>query len=211
MLMVAGAVLILLSVPLTGGDLRRLAFVPIRGAWLLGLALALQIVVTSIIPHAEGPLEAVHVGTYVLAGIFFVLNRRIPGLWILALGGAMNGITIALNGGTLPADPDAVRRAGIRHQDGEFANSAPLENPRLAMFGDNYAIPEGWPFSNVFSIGDVLILLGMAVAVHRICTPPDGRRRLFGRNRRPFPDPATPGRWALGGTRQPDLQERAGA
>jgi len=39
-------------------------------------------------------------------------NRRVPGLVILRLGGASNGIIIALNGGTLPARPTALRIAG---------------------------------------------------------------------------------------------------
>ena len=39
-----------------------------------------------------------------------------------------------------------------------------------------FAIPAGWPLANVFSVGDVLIVLGVAVASWRICgtawTPP---------------------------------------
>jgi hypothetical protein len=32
-----------------------------------------------------------------------------------------------------------------------------------------FAIPAGWPLANVFSIGDLLIVLGAAWGAHRIC------------------------------------------
>jgi MFS family permease len=50
-----------------------------------------------------------------------------------------------------------------------FANSAPVAEPRLAFLGDIFAVPAGWPLSNVFSSGDVLIVLGALVLLHRVC------------------------------------------
>jgi hypothetical protein len=37
------------------------------------------------------------------------------------------------------------------------------------LLGDVFYIPASWPLSNVFSVGDVLIALGVAWAVHGIC------------------------------------------
>jgi Family of unknown function (DUF5317) len=44
-----------------------------------------------------------------------------------------------------------------------------LAEPRLAFLGDMFHLPASWPLSNVFSIGDILIALGIAWALHRIC------------------------------------------
>jgi hypothetical protein len=44
-----------------------------------------------------------------------------------------------------------------------------VDHPRLARLGDRYAVPKGWPASNVFSVGDVLIVLGATLGVHQIC------------------------------------------
>jgi hypothetical protein len=53
-----------------------------------------------------------------------------------------------------------------------------LPDPRLAFLGDVFAIPRGWPLANVFSVGDVLIAVGVVVAVHGICgSRPPWRRR----------------------------------
>ena len=176
-----------LSPVLAGGRLGRYADLHIRRAWVLFLALAAQVVVIEVIPDANhAVLSAVHVATYVAAGLFVWCNRDVPGLWLVALGAASNGLTIALNGGTLPASKPALARAGIVQDQGEFLNSTTLAHPRLGFLGDVFAIPAGWPLANVFSVGDVLILLGLGWGAHRIC----GSRLVPAWRRPDQPDPS---------------------
>jgi hypothetical protein len=165
---VAG-LLALLSPLAFGGRLGRYAEVRIRSGWLVFAALVAQVVVIEVLPDADRVvLSAVHLATYTVAGLFVWRNRDVPGLWILALGAASNGVTIALNGGTLPASADAVRNAGLALESEEFLNSGVLEHPRLPWLGDVFWISDGWPLANVFSIGDVLIVLGIGWGAHRI-------------------------------------------
>jgi Family of unknown function (DUF5317) len=162
--------LAVLSPVLAGGSLRRLADLRFRGTWVLVAALVAQVVAIEVGPGANhGLLSAVHLATYVAAGWYVVLNRRIPGLWVVALGAASNGIAIAANGGTLPASRTALETAGIHLEPGEFVNSGVLEHPHLGFLGDVFAIPAGVPLANVFSVGDVLIVLGVAWGAHRVC------------------------------------------
>jgi len=87
----------LLSPILFGGRLRRFGEVRLRHAVVLPIALISQVIIIEVIPKANhGALSAVHVATYLAAGWFVWVNRAIPGLWIIALGAASNGITIAL-------------------------------------------------------------------------------------------------------------------
>ena len=161
-------VAVLASVPLTGGSLRRLLDLPLVAGWLLPVALLLQVFVINIYPQAPRPIPAaVHLLSYGMAAVFIGLNRRIAGMPLIALGGAMNGIAIAVNGGTLPASAAALARAGWDPSGDAFANSAALPHPHLSWLGDNYAVPAWFPFANVFSLGDLVILLGAAVLVHR--------------------------------------------
>ena len=162
--------LAVLSPVLAGGSLRRLADLRFRGTWVLVAALVAQVVAIEVVPGANhAVLSAVHLATYVAAGWYVVLNRRIPGLWIVALGAASNGVAIAANGGTLPASRSALETAGIHLEPGEFLNSGVLEHPHLGFLGDVFAIPAGFPLANVFSVGDVLIVLGVAWGAHRVC------------------------------------------
>jgi hypothetical protein len=162
--------LALLSPTLAGGRLSRYADVRLRHGWIVVTALLAQIVIIEIVPEAaDTVLSGVHLATYAAAGAWVWINRRIPGLWIVAVGAACNGVTIALNGGTLPASPRAIEKAGLALDPDSFVNSGVIENARLPWLGDVFWIPEGWPLANVFSIGDALIVAGIAWGAHRIC------------------------------------------
>ncbi|MEX2274238.1 MAG: MFS transporter [Actinomycetota bacterium] len=168
MLTVSFAVAIL-AVPLFGGQLRKLASLRFSQPWLLLLALGLQIALFA----ADGdqtPLRAAaHFGSYALAFAFLYRNRSIPGMWLIALGAAANLIAITANGGVMPAAPHALATAGLPIDSGTvFENSAALRDPNLLVLGDVFALPASLPFANVFSVGDLLIVLGAVVTIHRI-------------------------------------------
>ena len=181
MLVLAGLLLAALSVPLAGGRLAALADLRFRHKWLLAAGLGLQIFVISVMPDGAPALhQAGHIFSYALGGAFVVVNRHIPFLWLVGAGGALNLAAIAANRGVMPAEPTALRTAGLRLDDG-FVNSAPVAHPRLSFLGDIFAVPGGWPLHNVFSVGDVLIVIGAVVLLHRV-----GESRLVPRGRGDF-------------------------
>lgn len=172
MLLSAFLIVSLLTVPLFGGSLRSLGEVRFRRPSLLLGALVMQILVIEVVPDAPTWVTTgTHLVSYGLAGAFLYLNRHIPGLWLVGLGGAANFAAIAANGGYMPASPSALRIADLPLGVGadSFVNSVALAHPRLLILGDIFAIPGSWPLSNVFSIGDLCIALGGAIAIHRIC------------------------------------------
>jgi hypothetical protein len=175
-----GFLLCVASVPLARGRLGALADLRFRAAWLLVAAIAVQILIVSIVPGQGSPAlhNAVHVATYGLVGAFVIANRGIPWVWLVAFGGALNFAAIAANGGVMPADPDAVAAAGLAVDPGEFVNSGVVENPHLAFLGDVFAVPASWPVSNVFSVGDMLILVGALLAMHCVCASRLALRRF---------------------------------
>ena len=151
-------------------DLRRLAEVRLRHVWLVWLALAGQVVLISLLPaQSPGTSAVAHVATYALAGLFAVANHRIPGAVVVAIGGASNLAAIAANGGTMPATPGALAESGWHATPGHFANSAAVEHPRLSWLGDVFATPSWSPVHSVFSVGDLIIVVGVAVFLHRTC------------------------------------------
>jgi hypothetical protein len=164
------ATLVLLAPAALGGRLSRLADVGLaRRHWLLP-GLLLQVAALGLGRRASHDvLAGLHVLSYVLLGWVLWANRRLPGTRLIALGGFLNGLTITLNGGTLPASAEAMGRAGLIPDDSGFSNSAPRENPRLGFLGDVFAVPAALPLANVFSVGDVLILAGVGVASIAIC------------------------------------------
>jgi hypothetical protein len=165
LLILACVALALLAAAFTRGRLSRLAAMRWRNRWLLPLALAAQTAVVEIPAMPRTASAVIHVLTYLLAAAFLWSNRHVKGLWLICLGAASNGVTIALNGGTLPASPEALRMAGI-HEGAGFVNSGPVHHPVLGWLGDIFATPHWFPLANVFSIGDVLVVAGAVWLIH---------------------------------------------
>ncbi len=170
MLLGLALILCFATVPLAGGRLAALGTVRLSGTWLLLAGLGIQIAVIEVAPgDAGGVHAAAHLASYAVVGAYAVRNRHVPWLWLIALGGALNFLAIAANGGVMPADPDAVAAAGLVDVAGEFENSAVVDGARLQVLGDVLWVPAGWPAANVFSVGDVLLVVGSFLALHTIC------------------------------------------
>jgi hypothetical protein len=174
-----------LAVPLLGGRLAALADVRARLAWLLVVALGLQVVSINVpgIPQSLRPV--LQLASYPVAGVFLVANRRLPGMPLIVLGALLNLIAMSVNGGVMPASPSALDAAGLPLEHDSYVNSGVVEGARLAFLGDVFAIPEPVPMHNVFSVGDICIGLGVVVAMHGLCGSRLRRRRARGRHQRP--------------------------
>ena len=156
----------LITVPLARGRLTRLADVELRRVWLAPLGIAIQIMIIEVVPAGTAHVhEAIHMVSYVILGAFCWSNRRIPGMPLVLLGGALNFIAIAVNGGVMPADPELARH--IAGAEG-FVNSGAMKDPNLLFLGDVFATPQSWPMYNVFSIGDITIVLGVLTLLHTV-------------------------------------------
>src|SRR5829696_2987220 len=133
MLLVYAALLIVATVPLAGGSLAALADVRLRGTAVVALALGAQVLITTVLPGlADEAFRAVHAATYALLAWFLWLNRRLPGVWIIGLGGLANAAAIVANGGVMPAGEAALATAGLPAEPpGQFANSAAVHAPVL--------------------------------------------------------------------------------
>jgi hypothetical protein len=149
-----------------GGRLSGLATLDFRWAPLAILGLAIQLVLFSApVSDRVGDLgPVIYVGSTGLVLLVVVRNLRIAGMPLVALGAASNLIAIVANGGYMPASPDAAGAAG-RVEATTYSNSAVMDGAVLVPLTDILALPSWMPFHNVFSIGDVLIGVGVTVAI----------------------------------------------
>ncbi len=157
-----------------GGRISNLETIRIRWAALAIAALAIQVLlfsplVTGWIGPAGPPLYVASTAAVVAVA---VRNGRQRGLAILALGGILNLAAIVSNGGFMPADPGALAALG-RTIDGATYTNSVTGGAGVALWPltDIFAMPRGLPGANVFSVGDVVIALGVLVWVV------DGMRR----------------------------------
>jgi hypothetical protein len=167
-------VFILFAVPvgvalgyLVGGRLDRLSELRFHWAWLAILGLVVQVVLFSGLADqllGGGIGEAVYVASTAAVLLAVLRNLRIPGMALIALGAASNLAAIVANGGIMPTTPDAMAAAGLDPTEG-FSNSAVVDDPALAPLTDVFALPPWLPFHNVFSVGDVLIAVGIVAVI----------------------------------------------
>ena len=160
---------------LLGGSFANLERLSLRLAWLVVVALLIQIVAFSPLgarlPHPV--VIALHIASYGLLLACVAVNLRRPPLMCLGVGLLSNAVTIVVNGGYMPASRAALRLAGLPvsvqpHDNPELAGP----HTHLAFLGDVFALPHAVPLANIFSVGDILIALGVAwLIVEAMRTP----------------------------------------
>jgi lipoprotein signal peptidase len=112
---------------------------------------------------AAGPVA--YVGSTALVGIAVARNvLENPRFGLVAAGALSNLAAIVANGGYMPVTPDALAASGRTAAEG-YSNSLASSRPALDVLVDRFALPSNLPFSNVFSVGDVLIAIGIMLVI----------------------------------------------
>jgi len=165
-----------------GGRLDRLSTLRLRWVPLILIGLLVQVAIfTDAVGRAVGDAgPAIYVASTAAVLVAVLRNVRIPGVAPIAVGAAMNLAAIAANGGWMPADAAALTSVGGLGSG--YTNSIVVADPALAPLTDLFALPAWLPLANVFSLGDVLIGIGLAATI-----------ALAMRGPRPA---ARPGRWS---------------
>ncbi|MCI2426120.1 DUF5317 domain-containing protein [Candidatus Acetothermia bacterium] len=162
---------------LRGGRIAQLGALPLKVTWLIPISLVIQLLIFPLIapqPIIAWGTEYFHIGSYVLLVVFVVINRRLVPLVSAGLGMITNFIVIVINGGYMPVSITALSRTGAEgiiprlQQYGYFGNVMLMsEQTALNFLGDILYLPRFIPFSVPFSIGDVIISIGIGWLVVR--------------------------------------------
>jgi uncharacterized membrane protein YjgN (DUF898 family) len=161
---------------LIGGSLDSLTALRLRWPWLAVAGLAFQAILFTeagaALAGAAGP--GLYVASTAAVLVAVLRNIRLTGMPIVAIGSLSNLAAVVANGGVMPTTAAALAAAGLVGP-GTYTNSAVLASPALGPLTDVYSIPAGLPLANVFSVGDILIALGIALviaaAMRRSATP----------------------------------------
>lgn len=157
---------------LRGGSLRHFGQLQLRWIPLVGASFGLQLLIFT--PLRATPLIAVATTQlYVLSMLMLIMwvavNWHIPGMVFMAAGLLLNTIAIVANGGYMPVLPASAAYAGkienyategLAVANNSLATDAQV---RVWLLTDILALPRWFPLANVFSIGDVLILVGACI------------------------------------------------
>src|SRR5262245_25214777 len=161
---------------LRGGSLRNFAALPLRWVPLIIASFILQLFLFT--PFLHRPLidvavEPLYLLSMAMATVWVALNWRIPGMPLVAVGLLMNFVAIAANGGHMPVSRENMLYSGkiVNFADGATtSNNSVLASPeqaRLWILTDIIPLPKEFPLANVFSIGDVLLVIGIGLLCYR--------------------------------------------
>jgi hypothetical protein len=162
-MLIAYALVVALAVGfLSGGRPVGLATLQIRWPGLVAAGIAGQVVLfADPVAQRVGDLgPTLYVLTTLAVVGAMVRNLSIAGMPVVAAGAICNLAAVVTNGGYMPASRAALEAAG-RTMPGAYSNSSYAANPSVWPLTDVFALPSWMPLANVFSVGDVLIALGI--------------------------------------------------
>jgi len=167
---------------LRGGSLLSLAQVRFRYGGLILLAVVIQRLIYTSWWESVSVLARWTTCVYSLSMLLLVvavgLNYALPGLIVLGAGLLLNSIAVWSNGGHMPASLWALQTAGFLPAETDVTawqlNNSILmnEGTHLGFLCDILALPKSWPMPNVFSVGDVLIVVGGIIFTQSVLVPP---------------------------------------
>jgi hypothetical protein len=176
---------------LRGGSLSSLASFSFRHTWLVAVAVALQV------GQGHGPFKELGGGahraivllSYGAVGAWLMLNApgRTPalrgGISLVAVGFALNVAVIAANG-AMPVSQPALDHVGegrapvTETQLWKHVRASP--DTVFSGLGDNIPVPGPEGIRSVVSIGDIVMLLGLALALGAAMTEGEPEPALSG-------------------------------
>ena len=140
------------------------------------LALLSQIAVIYAVGSVDGEgafVAALLPATHVLLLPFLVRNFSMWGMRLVAIGLLLNLAVMALNGGLMPVDRDAIEAVG-RHdvqalRPGDYIPGTKNvyqdhSQTRLGELSDAIIVPAPKPFTRAISMGDLFVILGLGTA-----------------------------------------------
>jgi len=161
---------------LRGGRFVALTKVPLQWGLLAVAAFAVQALFIYQTPSSTalgvwGWQELLFVGSHLLLLIAVWVNRHLVGVKLIGLGLLLNLVVMVANGGWMPITPEAIIKvghaglvpslaSGVRVPSSKNIILSPGET-RLGFLSDVFVLPRPFPVPSVFSIGDVLVALGV--------------------------------------------------
>lgn len=171
-LLVESMVLGIIVGKIRGGKLKGLATSLLKFSWLIFLSFALQLAISIMISLGHSFFieyrMILYVITYVLLFVALFFNMRFQCMWFIMIGAIMNFTAIMMNEGSMPVDMKLLEKLGFKNMVnsinmGALSQYIPLEKAGhfTSYLGKRISMPDFYPLSQVFSLGDLFIALGI--------------------------------------------------
>lgn len=156
-----------------GGKVSNIAASHFEKSWLVFSGLAIQVSAELYAAFVEESLReggrgiAILAVSYVFLIAFVILNRRLPGAWLIAAGLGLNLLVIVPNGG-MPVSLRAAEIAGFdpsSYLDSAIKHREMGPDTILWFLGDVIPMPF---IKKVVSVGDLVLGMGVFLLIERL-------------------------------------------
>jgi hypothetical protein len=151
------------------GNLRALSNLKLKWGWVFPLLLIVQLFVffyQNEIKFLGQASESIYIVVYLVGLLFLFMNRHHKGFPIILVGVFLNFLVMVLNGGRMPVSIEASSLLDPSYTqaltDGLYGKHTILtETTKLGFLGDIIALKEPYPRTQIISIGDVIMNIGI--------------------------------------------------
>lgn len=151
------------------GNLRGLAQLKVKCGWIFPLLLVIELVIfkfqndSKILGQVSG---IIYIIVYLVGLLFLFINRKNPGFILILIGVFLNFLTMAANGGRMPVSESAASVLDPGYikvlKDSLYAKHTLLtSSTHLGFLGDVIPITKPYPRTQVISIGDIVMNIGI--------------------------------------------------
>ncbi|MDF2789386.1 MAG: hypothetical protein K0S80_2484 [Neobacillus sp.] len=151
------------------GNLRAFSQLNLKWGWVFPLLLVVQLAVFTLQNDSEflGQLSgSIYIVVYIIGLVFLYLNRKNPGFFLIFIGVFLNFIVMVLNGGRMPVSVEAAAVLDPGYiqalKESLYAKHAMLTSTtHLGFLGDVIPISDPYPRTQIISIGDIIMNIGI--------------------------------------------------
>ncbi|AOY75699.1 DUF5317 domain-containing protein [Clostridium formicaceticum] len=162
-----------------GGQFRRLGITTLRFSWVILLAFSLRLAISVMIslghPVVIHYRMILYLASYILLFVALFFNMHFKCMWLITIGSITNFLAILLNKGSMPINMETLEKFGFENmltsiQLGVLPQYIPMEEAELysTYLGKGLSMPSIYPLKQIFSIGDLLIVIGIFFLVQHM-------------------------------------------
>jgi hypothetical protein len=158
------------------GNLRAFSQLNLKWGWVFPLLLIVQLTVFTLQNHSEflGQLSgSIYILVYIIGLLFLFLNRKNPGFILIFIGVFLNFLVMVVNGGRMPVSVESAAVLDPSYmealKESLYAKHTMLTSTTyLGFLGDVIPISDPYPRTQIISIGDIIMNIGIFLFIQYI-------------------------------------------
>jgi Family of unknown function (DUF5317) len=162
------------------GNLKGLAQLELKWGWIFPLLLVVELVVFFLQNEIKFLGQAsgyIYIVVYSIGLLFLFLNRSNPGFLLILIGVFLNFLVMVTNGGRMPVSLEAAAVLDPGYiealKESLYAKHTMLtSSTHLGFLGDVIPISDPYPRTQIISIGDIIMNIGIFLFIQYLMVHP---------------------------------------